>query len=84
MSRCFIFIFPIAADCSQNPSEPSRSVVSDGGHLCSDTLHTIERHIVSKTLIKPEVIPPFHGHIVPKPMMSTLMSDSPGDSDHSL
>ena len=38
------------------------------------------RHVSSETFIEPEIIPPFHSHIIPKPHMCQFMQYSAEES----
>ena len=47
-------------------------------------VHRVEAHIVCKTLIEPEIVPPFHCDEVAKPAMCDLVQHCFGKVDHHL
>ncbi|CKU46375.1 Uncharacterised protein [Mycobacterium tuberculosis] len=44
-----------------------------------DGIHTDVFHHISETFIEPKVIPPFHSHEVPKPLVSQFMGHNKGN-----
>lgn len=48
--------------------------------MWSDVFKTIVTDEISKTLIKPEIIPPLHGDKITEPMVCQLVRDGVGQA----
>lgn len=51
----------------------------DGVDFIGNLFKAVVRDEVSITLIQPEIVPPFHSHVVSKPMVSHFVSHSVGE-----